>query len=230
MMIAIELMLCAMLGMIPSIIVLFNEQTLAFAAEILAWVSVGVLFTIVINKYRSAEADASASEAEASEAEASEAEASEAEASAADTSEADTDADTDDISALKQTIEDEREKTRRLQSVVYQMMGKLYEDERDIQTQEVDYLYGKTPIGENENINVDTVPNEERIDQCTTLEDCIKSIAELKAELKEQDKKFSNDGWSFNELFMRMHDVEERVDELENDSACSRGFKGDAPL
>ena len=186
MMIAIELMLCAMLGMIPSIIVMLNDQSLAFAAEIFVWVTVGVLFTMVINKYRSADAE----------------------------EDADADADADDLSALKQMIADEREKTRRLQSVVYQMMGKLYNDERELQTQEIDYLYGKTPIGKNENINVDTVPNEERIDQCTTLEECIKTIAELKAELKEQDKKFSNDGWSFNELFMRMHDVEEQVDNL----------------
>ena len=183
-MIAIELMLCAMLGMIPSIIVMLNDHSLAFAAEIFVWVTVGVLFTIVINKYRSADADASA------------------------------EAVTDDLSALKQMIADEREKTRRLQSVVYQMMGKLYNDEHELQTQEIDYLYGKTPIGKNENINVDTVPNEERIDQCTTLEECIKTISELKAELKEQDKQFSNDGWSFNELFMRMHDVEEQVDNL----------------
>ena len=192
MMIAIELMLCAMLGMIPSIIVMLNDQSLAFAAEIFVWVTVGVLFTMVINKYRSADADTDAGAG----------------------ADADADAVTDDLSALKQMIADEREKTRRLQSVVYQMMGKLYNDERELQTQEIDYLYGKTPIGKNENINVDTVPNEERIDQCTTLEECIKTIAELKAELKEQDKKFSNDGWSFNELFMRMHDVEEQVDNL----------------
>ena len=197
-MIAIELMLCAMLGMIPSIIVMLNDQSLAFAAEIFVWVTIGVLFTMVINKYRSA----------------SEAEASEAGTEASASAETSAEAVTDDLSALKHMIADEREKTRRLQSVVYQMMGKLYNDERELQTQEIDYLYGKTPIGKNENIHVDTVPNEERIDQCTTLEECIKTIAELKAELKEQDKKFSNDGLSFNELFMRMHDVEEQVDNL----------------
>ena len=209
MMAPVEIALCAMLGMIPSIIVVLNEKSVAFAAEIFIWVIVGVLFTKIINKCRSAsevgtEESASASEA-GEDAIASEAGASEAGASEADTY---------DISALKQTIADEKEKTRRLQSVVYQMMGKLYEDERELQNQEVDYLYGKTPVGENENIHIATVPNEERIDQCTTLEECIKTIAELKAELKEQDKKFSNDGWSFNELFMRLHDVEKQLDKL----------------
>ena len=225
MMIAIELMLCAMLGMIPSIFVFLNDHSLAFAAEIFGWVAVGVLFTMVINKYR--EADASASEAGAGTSEAgagTSTSASEAGAGVGTDANTNTGAGTgtdesssedDDISALKLRIEDESEKTRRLQSVVYHMMGKLYDDERVLQTQEIDYLYGKTPIGENENIHVDTVPNEERIDQCTTLEECIKQIAELKAEVKAQEERFSSDYWSFNDIFMRMHDVEEQVVDLQ---------------
>ena len=120
---------------------------------------------------------------------------------------------TEEIQSLKSILEEEQEKTRRLQSVVYHMVGKLYNDERNIQSAEVDYLFGATPIGENENIYPARTANVESAVQDNTL---AKQIVELQAQVELQEKNFGSDYWSFNELFMRMHDAEKNVETQED--------------
>jgi len=124
-----------------------------------------------------------------------------------------TQAKTEEIQSLKSVLEEEQEKTRRLQSVVYHMMGKLYDDERNIQSAEVDYLFGDTPIGENENIKPARAASVESAVQDNTL---AKQIVELQAQVELQEKNSGNDYWSFNELFMRMHDAEKNVETQED--------------
>ena len=114
---------------------------------------------------------------------------------------------TEEIQSLKNVLEEEQEKTRRLQSVVYHMIGKLYDDERNIQSAEVDYLFGETPIGKNENIK--PIVKEDSMVRIHVLESCAEENTKAIAELKEC---VGSDYWSFNELFMRVHDAEKKVE------------------
>ena len=114
------------------------------------------------------------------------------------------------IQSLKTVLEEEQEKIRRLQSTVYQMMGKLYDDERDIQSSEIDYLFGDTPIGKNENIT--PIVKEDSMVRIHVLESCAEENAKAIADLKEC---VGSDYWSFkdfNELFMRMQDSEKKIE------------------
>lgn len=121
--------------------------------------------------------------------------------------------DTNTIQSLKEALEEEQEKTRRLQSVVYQMIGKLYDDDRDFQENEIDYLFGDSSnedASNSDNTNDDDNTNND--DDNNTLEAFTTQIAELQTKVGCLETSTEQYYCGLNELLQRVHELEEKVD------------------
>jgi hypothetical protein len=125
--------------------------------------------------------------------------------------------------SLLATVEEEKEKTERMQQAVYQLLGGMYNHQTQDKTlmYDVNYLYGKKQtedgayeteedmvIRRGEHQFPTTRQGDEHAIRIDLLENMVN---ELKAKVEEQAQELNTVAWNDNDIFMRMHDLEEKV-------------------
>lgn len=120
------------------------------------------------------------------------------------------------FNTLLKTVEEEKAKTERMQQVIYQLLGGLYNHDTQEKTMmfDVNYLYGdkQTEDGAYETEEDSVVRQEENWWPTTRQGDeNTKQIAQLKEELNIKCKEQYECGLDANEVYMRLHDLEEEV-------------------
>jgi hypothetical protein len=125
--------------------------------------------------------------------------------------------------SLLATVEEEKEKTERMQQALYQLLGGMYNHQTQDKTlmYDVNYLYGKKQtedgayeteedmvIRRGEHQFPTTRQGDEHAIRIDLLENMVN---ELKAKVEEQAQELNTVAWNDNDIFMRMHDLEEKV-------------------
>ena len=129
--------------------------------------------------------------------------------------------------SLLSTVEEEKEKTERMQQVIYQMLGGLYNHQTQKKTMmyDVRYLHGDVQTAEGAyETEEDTMlrRGEERFfttrqgDENAIRIDLLENLVnELKAKVEEQAQELNKVAWNDNEIFMRMCNLEKEIGEHE---------------
>ncbi len=125
--------------------------------------------------------------------------------------------------SLLATVEEEKEKTERMQQALYQLLGGMYNHQTQDKTlmYDVNYLYGKkqTEYGAYETEEDMVIrrgehqfPTTRQGDENAIRIDLLENMVnELKAKVEEQAQELNTVAWNDNEIFLRMHDLEEKV-------------------
>ena len=126
--------------------------------------------------------------------------------------------------SLLATVEEEKEKTERMQQAFYQLLGGMYNHQTQDKTlmYDVNYLYGKKQtedgayeteedmvIRRGEHNFPTTRQGDENAIRIDLLENMVN---ELTAKVEEQAQELNKVAWNDNEIFMRMCDLEKKVD------------------